>query len=42
MQLNRMLDTDNAVEPHDGKFSSLRLRGQLTVVHADEHHSLLE
>jgi guanine nucleotide-binding protein subunit alpha len=29
-------------ESYDGKFSSLRLRGQLSVVHADKYHPFPE
>lgn len=36
------IDADNTVESHDGKFGSFRLSGQLSMVHADEYHSLLE
>jgi guanine nucleotide-binding protein subunit alpha len=30
------------LEPNDGKFSALRLRGQLSMVHADKYHPLPE
>jgi len=36
------IEADNAVEPHDGKLSPLRLRGQFSMVYADEYHPLLE
>jgi hypothetical protein len=32
----------NLAESYDGEFGSLRLRGQLSVVHADKYHPFPE